>query len=62
MAVDELVEKIKALHANGDYVMSAVFEYIKDQGPDVMEECGKQLIAEAAEDRAEQDKTAATAE
>ena len=61
MAVDELVEKIKALHANGDYVMSAVFEYIKDQGPDVMEECGKQLIAEAAEDRAEQDKKAASA-
>jgi len=62
MIVDELVEKIKNLHASGDYVMSAVFEYIKDQGADIMEECGKQLIAEAAEDRAEQDKKAASAE
>lgn len=61
MIVDELVEKIKNLHASGDYVMSAVFEYIKDQGADIMEECGKQLIAESAEVRADQDKKAASA-
>jgi hypothetical protein len=61
MLVDDLVEKIKNLHPDVSYVMNAVFEYIKDQGPDIMEDCGKQLIAEAVEIRADQDKKAASA-
>lgn len=49
MLIDSLVEKIGKLHDDQDVIMSALFEYIKAQGKDVMEDCAQQLFDKVAE-------------
>lgn len=58
LAISALLNQIRNLEeiASEDDVLSAVFEYIQAKGPDVMEDCAKQLFDQAAEDRAKQDK------
>lgn len=58
LAINSLLKQIQNLEeiASEDDVLSAVFEYIRAKGPDVMEDCAKQLLDQAAEDRAANDK------
>lgn len=50
-AIDVLVKALGALHEDKEMLHSALFYYLKAQGPDVMEACAEQLFDAAAEMR-----------